>query len=431
MIAPEAVVFMGDMVVVSRQERLLTEAVRRGLAPILVMRTSQDPARLARCQSDPDHSLSLVTEVVWVDDERVETVLAALTPVLLRYRPVAVVSTGEIFVEAVALLADCLGLRGTGSAAARICRNKLFQRLTAPGLAPEWIVVPPGARASVDPDALPFPAVVKPVGRYYSSGVRQVDRPEELPAVLAGYSDDECLLVERRVRGPEFSVEAFVQDHEVFWSGVTAKRTNEHTTRFFTEMGHTSPAPIPDDETHALVEANTDLIRRLGLRDGMTHAEFRLRGKRPVLMEIAARMPGDGITFLWELATGRPVEPTVLDLALGVPTGYPAPVRRASQIFLNHPAGRLVDVTTVGGGLVSWVERDDRWPAIHPASSAEAPPERRAVIVTRHVGDMLGDMPDSTGRCASVIFDVALDVPIEEAEKELTADVSITVATDS
>jgi hypothetical protein len=415
MMASEAVVFMGDMVVVARQERLVTEAVRRGLAPILVMRTNQDPARLARRQSDPDHPLSLIREVVWVEDERVETVLAALTPVLRRYRPVAVVSTGEIFVEAVALLADCLGLRGTGSAAARICRNKLFQRLTAPGLAPDWIAVPPGARATIDPATLTFPVVVKPVGRYYSSGVRQVDRPADLAAVLAGYPDDECLLVERRVRGPEFSVEALVQ----------AKRTNEHTTRYFTEMGHTSPAPLPTDETRALVEANTDLIRRLGLRDGMTHAEFRLEDKRPVLMEIAARMPGDGITFLWELATGRPVEPTVLDIALGVPTDYPAPARRASQIFLNHPAGRLVDVSA-GSDRVSWVERDDRWPAFRPVP-AQAPPGRRAVIVGRSVGDLLGDVPDSTGRCASVIFDAPLDAPFDDVEKEFMADVSITV----
>src|SRR5205823_3592986 len=158
------------------------------------------------------------------------------------------------------------GLPGAGSAASRMARNKLLQRTALPDLSPPWRVVTPAQRSTVDPAELDFPVVVKPIGRFSSLGVYQVNRPEELPGVLGGYPPDEIVLIESRVFGPEFSVESLVQRGEVFWSAVTTKQTNESTGTFFTEMGHTSPAPLPDNEEKLLLQANIEVLWRMGFR---------------------------------------------------------------------------------------------------------------------------------------------------------------------
>lgn len=420
---PPAILFMGDLVIVARQTRLITEAYNRGYAPLLVVTPYTDPDRLAELRADESHPLSRLAEVVEVEDAKVDFVVPGIQSMLRRYDVKAVLCIGDFFVEPVGVVADCLGVPGAGSAASRISRNKMLQRTALPDLAPKFQVVTPADRRG--PFDVPFPIVIKPVGRFSSLGVRQVDRAADLPDILATYPEDETLLVESRVVGPEFSVEALTQNGVVLWSGVTGKRTNESTGIYFTEMGHTSPAELSEVDAQALIDANRTVIQRLGFRDGITHAEYRLSADGPVMMEVATRLPGDGITFLWELATGKPLEPVMIDLALGVPTSYPAPRRRASQVYLEHPFGRLRDVTS-SSAPVSWVTRDDLWPAFTP-QSAEAPPRDHAVLVTMVPGDTLGPQTDSEARSVSVVFDLPFGDVVEPLAKEYADTVTITV----
>jgi hypothetical protein len=422
---PRAILFMGDLVIVARQTRLITEAHRRGYAPLLVVTPYTDPARLAELRADPDHPLSKLAEVVEVADAKVDYVVPGIQSLLRRYDVKAVLCIGDFFVEPVGVVADCLGVPGAGSAASRISRNKMLQRTTLPELSPKFQVVTPAERGGPIASDITFPVVVKPVGRFSSLGVRQVHKAEELADILATYPEDETLLVESRVVGPEFSVEALTQNGVVLWSGVTGKRTNESTGIYFTEMGHTSPAELSSEDTQALVEANRTVIRKLGFRDGITHAEFRLSADGPVMMEVATRLPGDGITFLWELATGKPLEPVMIDLALGGPTTYPTPRRRAAQVYLEHPFGTLRDVTSTGAP-VHWVTRDDVWPAFTPQAT-HAPAKDHAVIVTMVAGDTLGPQTDSEARSASVVFDLPFGEPVEPLAKEYADTVTITV----
>jgi biotin carboxylase len=411
----QAVVFMGDLVVLARQGRLIREAHDRGYAPVAVVSVSTDLDRLASLRTDRSHPLADLAEVVQVPDAQITTVLPAVQPLLRRYDVRGVISVGEVFVEPVGVLADCLGLPGAGTAASVICRNKLLQRTAVPEFSPRFHVVPFEERAGFTLPVEEFPVVVKPAGRFYSSGVRQVVGQQELRQALAAFGPEEIALVEHRVVGSEFSVEAFVQNGRVVWSGVTGKLTNEHESDYFTETSHTCPALIDNDDEEALVAVNTQVLRAVGVRDGLTHAEYRLTGDGVVLMEVAARLPGDGITFLWELATGQPIEPVMIDLALGVPISYPAPQRRARQHFLDHPHGVLRDV--VGDGIpVSWPTRDDRWPDFTPLPPhAEA--QAHAVLVGRLPGDVLGPLLDSGHRSASVIVDAPLAADLDVATK--------------
>ena len=353
-VKPPAVLFMGDLVIVARQARLISEAHRRGLAPLLVVTPHTDPDRLAACRADPEHPLRRLAEVVEVPDATVDDVLPGIQPLLARYDVRGVICVGDFFVEPAGITAHCLGLPGAGAGASRMARNKLLQRTALPDLSPRFRVVTPRERDTVDPATVSFPVVVKPAGRFSSLGVHRVDDPAGLPAVLRGYEPGELVLIEQLVTGPEFSVESLVAHGEVFWAGITAKQTNEADSTSFTEMGHVSPAELPEADAKALLEANDDVLARIGFGDGISHAEFRLSDGVPVLMEVATRVPGDGITFLWELATGAPLEPVMIDLALGLPAADPPPRRRAAQAYLDHPFGRLRDVVSTGPP-VHWV----------------------------------------------------------------------------
>ncbi|QIB42672.1 ATP-grasp domain-containing protein [Streptomyces aureoverticillatus] len=426
---PPAVVVITDLVVFCRHLDLIKEIESRGLRPLFVFGPETPADRLALHRGDPGHPLSRVAEAVHVADCELDTLLAGVRTYLTDYDVQAVLNCGEAFVEPAGALAETLGLPGPGAHAARVCRHKVLQRLAAPHLAPHWAMLGRTGQASAAAyDWEVFPAVLKPAGRMSSSGVRSVADTAELWNELADYPPDEMLLLEERVRGAEFSVESLVHEGEILWSGITAKNTNEAGTRYFTETGHTSPAPglTPAEETR-LLEANASLLRALSFRTGMSHAEFRLSGERVALMEIAARPPGDAITKLWHLATGRPLEPALVDLALGVRPDVPTARRRARQIYLDHPVGVLSDVVCTEDVPVSWVSTDGAWPHFAPVEP-DAPARLAAVIVTREAGQELGEWRDSGGRAVSVIADGPLDEDLHAAAERLARAVHITTA---
>lgn len=421
-----AVIVITDLVVFAKHLRLLDAAEQRAVTPLFVFGPETPAAELARHRGDPQHPLSRIPDgdLRHVADTSLDTLLRALAP-WLRDRCVrGVLNVGEVFVEAAGVLAESLGMPGPGMYAAQVCRNKVLQRLVAPALAPRWALLDQTDGAVPEGWGV-FPAVVKPAARMSSSGVRAVAGPEAVVSLLPDYPPGELLLLEERVGGREFSVETLVRDGELLWAGITAKDTNESDTSFFTEMGHTSPAPdLTVAQEELLLQANTAFLRAVRFGTGMSHAEFRLTADdRVVLMEAAARPPGDAITRLWRLATGMDLDAALLDLALGDEPSIALPHRRARQTYLDHPRGFLADVTA-GDVPVHWVSEQGRWPDLSPLA-ADAPPHHHAVLVSRHRGDFLDDQSDSRGRSVCVVLDGPLDADLDRAAKEAAGQVTI------
>src|SRR2546428_267488 len=167
-----AVVFMGDLVVLARQARLIREARQRGYAPVAVVGTGTDLDRLAALSAGPAPPLAGLAEGLQVPDAAVTAGLPAGRPPLPR----------------------------------------------------------PGGG-----------------GGRLGGGV-----------------------------GRDFWVEAVVQQGAVIWSAVPGKQTNEHDSFYYTEPPPPCPAVLENGEAARLVSANTEILRRVGMRDGFTHAEYRL-----------------------------------------------------------------------------------------------------------------------------------------------------------
>ena len=111
-----------------------------------------------------------------------------------------------------------------------MCRNKHLQRRYLSAWSPRALLLPPGdgqrLAAVVEHGWRTFPAVLKPVGREASSGVRRVDGVDALAGALEEYDVTEPLLLEELVSGHEVSVEALVQDGHILFASVTGKLTN-------------------------------------------------------------------------------------------------------------------------------------------------------------------------------------------------------------
>jgi hypothetical protein len=420
---------MTSLKMIIRNLRLVEYTRELGVTPVLLFTRGGDEERLRELMADPGHPLSALGDLCPVADPSPAATIAGVQPVLERYDVRGALSCGEYYVEAAGALTHLLGLPGSGWAAAAISRNKMFQRTALPDLSPRYRVIHPGQRTGLDlsADGWRGPVVLKPVGRMSSSGVRGLGSVDEVAEAVAGYPEHETLLVEERVMGPEYSVESLVQGGEPLWTGITEKLTNEAGGSTFTEMGHTVPAPESSPDRFAeLSRVHAEVLRRLGFGDGIAHAEYRVADDRVVLMEVAFRIPGDGLAALWSLATGSSMEERLVDIALGRPTGYPAPTRRVRHLFLDHAYGTLVDVRSKGPE-VSWTTTDERWPDLAP-TDADAGPRCCAVLTPRLPGDRLGPLVDSGERSVSVIVDAPLDADIEGVARRAAEDVEIVVA---
>ena len=350
---PRAFILTGALSIICRDPIYIEDLRGRDLKVLVI--TPADFHRYAETHcDDPAHPASAIDEVAFVDGS-VESEGSFLPGVIEhagrwreQYDVVGIYAVGETLVEPTGLVADYFDLPFPGLRASRACRSKYLQRWYLPDLSPASVLIPPGARGSVDDGQIRFPAVVKPATRHSSQGVQTVHDRDELAAQLHDYPAQETILVEQKITGQEYSVENLIQDGKSLFASVTRKETTDVESLYFVEMAHTVPAPR-DEATDAVQRANDAMLDRLGVENGITHAEWRLdeRGEAR-LMEVAARTPGDGIMVLYRLATGRRMEPEILRIALGEAADYPAARRYARQVYVGHRPGILDDV------LIDW-----------------------------------------------------------------------------
>ncbi|MEU3609668.1 ATP-grasp domain-containing protein [Streptomyces sp. NPDC035033] len=427
---PDAFILTGSFLVVCRAPLYLAELARRGLKILLITPSYWREDALAAAK-DPDHPAYVIDEVAFVDGDvsRDNSYLPGVLSAARRwredYRVVGAYAVGETQVEPTGLLADALGLRTPGLRATRACRSKYLQRWYLPEFSPVSLTVPPEGRGSFDPAAVRYPAVVKPTGRHSSSGVETVAGPEALPELLRSYPEHETVLVEEKVEGQEYSVESLVQDGRIVFSSATRKTTTDSHAHTFVELSHTVPSDRPEADP-VLLDANRRMLEALGFQDGIAHAEWRIGADgRAYLMEVAARTPGDGLCILYELATGAPLEPEIVRIALGEPASYPAPSRVARQVYLEHVPGVLTDVRVRGFDVEPvWVGEGGLWPAVGPSSPAD-PPTLRAVLVHHDRGTALGPLRSSEDRAVSFFIDAPTVAELDALESRVRRAVTV------
>jgi hypothetical protein len=427
---PRAFILTGALFVICRDSSYIDDLRRRDLKVLVI--TSAEGHRYAEVHGhDPDHPASGIDEIAFVAGS-VESEGSFLPGVIEhagrwreQYDVKGIYAVGETLVEPTGLVADYFDLPFPGLRASRACRSKYLQRWYLPDLSPSSVMVPPGARGSVDDGSIQFPAVVKPATRHSSLGVKTVHDRTELAAQLNDYPAQETILVEQKVTGQEFSVESLIQDGKSIFASVTRKETTDVDSQYFVEMAHTVPA-ARDEAWDAVQRANDSMLRRLGVENGITHAEWRIDKQGEArLIEVAARTPGDGIMTLYLLATGRRMEPEILRIALGETADYPVARRYARQVYVGHVPGILDDVRVDWPGVEArWVDGGTPWPDI-PALPADDPPALRAVLVYKARGAELGPIRSSDDRAMSFFIDAPTIAELDQIEERVRQAVTI------
>ncbi|TME42629.1 MAG: ATP-grasp domain-containing protein [Chloroflexi bacterium] len=405
----------------------------RGLAPLLVTESlppGVDASAEASAKELARHSSALegIQEVAVFTGSQQLAIQHRVATWANDYDIRGTLCLGEIFVEGMGMAADMLGLPHPGLRATKVCRNKLLQRLYLRDWSPRCQVIAPAHRASFVADFSDGPAILKPTGRFASSGVQEIADASELAERLTEYEADEVLLLEQKVVGREVSVESLIQDGKVVFIGITEKATNESDGRFFVEMGHTFPCGnLSSQEMTAIRATNARVLDRLSFENGIAHAEYRVTADGGVyLMEVACRAPGDGLLALYQLATLRSLEVELVKLALGDPVTYPEPVRRARQVYMRHAPGRLIDVQVARAVDVTphWVPDQGRWPAIEVGSAGD-PARVRHLMVLKPRGTQLSEVRDSFDRVVTFLIDGRTTDELDRLEQHVRDSVSI------
>jgi biotin carboxylase len=269
----------------------------------------------------------------------------------------AVMPSLEYSVPAAAEVADLFGLPGAGKQAGAILQSKISLREAtgASGmLGPRWSEID-GPQAIQD-FAEDRAVVVKPADRQASLGVHLLEKvtPELSEQVWAAMQAAEeagvpnrpmrhQYLVEERLVGPEYSVEAMVRDGEILFRNVTEKRVipGVHPV----EIGHLLPAPLSEPERESFHAAMRQLVEAIHFRTGILHAEFIRTDAGVALVECAGRCPGDHLMMLQDLAYGFVSRRELITMHAGRTPSFPQAAEQSAAIeFFRVAPGEIVSI---------------------------------------------------------------------------------------
>ncbi len=239
-----------------------------------------------------------------------------------------VFTAGTDFSYAVARVAEALGLPGHSPQAALLATDKVAMRQcfrNAGVPSPDFAEAGPEDDAAALSAAVPGPWVVKPVDSMGARGVVRIDEPEGLPEALdtaRSYSRSGRALLETYMEGPEFSLDALVEDGKLLPCGLADRHIA--CPPYFIEMGHTIPSSVSPEEALALWDVMRQGVRALGLTRGAAKGDVKLTSRGPMVGEIAARLSG-GYMSGWTYPASSGIEPTrgALHLAVGWKAALP------------------------------------------------------------------------------------------------------------
>uniref|UniRef100_E6QIY7 ATP-dependent carboxylate-amine ligase domain protein, ATP-grasp n=1 Tax=mine drainage metagenome TaxID=410659 RepID=E6QIY7_9ZZZZ len=216
----------------------------------------------------------------------------------------------EFDMEVVARLREHMRIPGMGTTSVAFYRDKLAMRMAAQEagfLVPRFVRVLDYDELRIYMDTVPAPWLLKPRTEAAALGIRRIAEPEQLWRALNELGDRQSyFLMEEFVPGAIFHVDSIVSEGEVVFSAV--HQYGRPPLQLMQEGGvfTTRTVDRQSKDWAELTEINRRLAPALGMKRGVTHAEF-IRANADgkfYFLEIAARVGGAYIAELVELATG-------------------------------------------------------------------------------------------------------------------------------
>lgn len=165
----------------------------------------------------------------------------------------------------------------------------------------------------------PFPCVVKPKIGSAKKGVSYVQNKSELDRVakeLGTYSVDD-IMIEEYIEGHEVSVETLSFESNHYVIQITDKENSG--TPHFVELSHHQPSQLPETIKEKIKRIVPSLLNTIGVANGATHIEMKIKDENVFLIEINPRGGGGEISNrLVELSTGFDYITAMINVAVGM-----------------------------------------------------------------------------------------------------------------
>lgn len=275
----------------------------------------------------------------------------ACLQVVKKYNIKAVLTDqSDISVATVAFIAEELGLKGIGLECAQLFTNKLLMRQKAKQLGincPEFLVAYDVNSAQHSVEQIGLPIIVKPISSQASRGVMLINNLDEIEnAIIEAFSfanNGEPILIEEYIDGQEWTVEGFKQKHRHVSLAISHK---EHFAELPTVASSINYIPINDSDEHqSIIKQNDLLVEGMGLKFGITHAEYKYANGKFYLIEIAARGGGANISsHIIPLMSGVDVNQLLIDQIFNkAEKSIPLTVTDKFSVvyFLNFASGKV------------------------------------------------------------------------------------------
>jgi hypothetical protein len=261
---------------------------------------------------------------------------------------VGVITYAEEFVPQCAAVAEALSLPGIGEVAARrssMDKIRMRECLAAESVpCPRFLIARSPEELREAASILGCPTVVKPRCGGGSVAVIRMESSSQAEEVYANVealarpsvdpifrSFDGTFLVEEYIPGRVLSVDGFIQTGRPFVVGMTDTRMSEEPC--FYQEGCWTIDLIP-----ACCEVAELAVEALGFDSGCFHCEVREGPNGPVVLEVAARLPGELIVPMYKAATGVDLLELAIDVAVGVvPRVTVGPLKRFSGAHAWFP----------------------------------------------------------------------------------------------
>jgi biotin carboxylase len=335
----------------------------------------------------------------------------------------AVVGVDDRAAVAAAAIAARLGLRASSVAATAAARNKhlLREHLAAAG-----VRQPAFRRVELDGDApaaaraVGYPCVVKPLALSASRGVIRADDPAQLARAVArvraileapdaqGPPEARGLLVEQFVPGVEVALEGLLVAGDLRVLALFDK-PDPLDGPYFEETIYVTPSRLPADVQKAVAEATGLACAALGLTEGPVHAELRVNGAGPWVIEVAARSIGGLCSRTLRFGTGMALEELILRHALGWP--LPSTDRDGQA----------------AGAMMIPIPRAGRLRAVRGIEAARAVPHVEDVVISAHPDQELVPLPEGWQYLGFIFARAAGPAEAEAALREAHARLDVDI----
>lgn len=207
----------------------------------------------------------------------------------------------------------------------------------------------------VEWDRLPYPVVAKPAEAAGSVLVKICHTADETKSAVreilnfknsrvTSFSFVGKALVEQAIMGPEFSAEVVINQDKIIHTSVTTKVVSKPP--FCDEIGHIVGADLPAHIERQVHHEIDKIKAAYQVRNGVLHAEFKVKDGQIYFIEVAARIAGDMISELVELTYGFSMEEAFILSRAGLPVSA-GPASRSQKlhairfIFDEGDVGRL------------------------------------------------------------------------------------------